>query len=95
MARELRLESPGAYYHIINRGNYRHHVFGPAGVQIAFETCLSRPARSRVGCCTRLWSWATDGCPKFHSKTGVGMGQDGHQRDEGKLTEEVAPDPPE
>ena len=59
MARELRLEFPGACYHVINRGNYRHHVFGPAGAQIAFETCLSRPARSRVGCCTRLWSWAT------------------------------------
>ena len=59
MARELRLEFHGTFYHIINRGNYRHHVFGPAGVQIAFETCLSRPARSRVGCCTRLWSWAT------------------------------------
>ena len=40
MARELRLESPGAYYHIINRGNYRHHVFRPAGAQLAFETCL-------------------------------------------------------
>ena len=48
VARELRLESPGAYHHIINRGNYRHHVFGPAGVQIAFETCLFE-ARAKSG----------------------------------------------
>ena len=27
MARKLRLEFPGAVYHVINRGNYRHGVF--------------------------------------------------------------------
>ena len=29
MARKLRLEFPGAIYHVINRGNYRAYVFRP------------------------------------------------------------------
>jgi putative transposase len=40
MARKLRLEFPGACYHVINRGNYRKDVFGPKGVAESFETCL-------------------------------------------------------
>jgi hypothetical protein len=28
MARKLRLEYAGACYHVINRGNYRWHLFG-------------------------------------------------------------------
>ena len=40
MARKLRLEYPGAIYHVINRGNYRADVFATAGAKAAFERCL-------------------------------------------------------
>jgi putative transposase len=40
MARKLRLEFPGAIYHVINRGNYRAFVFKTEGTRQAFEECL-------------------------------------------------------
>lgn len=40
MARKLRLEYPGAIYHVINRGNYRSDVFETAGARQAFADCL-------------------------------------------------------
>ncbi|HEX7631316.1 MAG TPA: transposase [Lacunisphaera sp.] len=40
MARKLRLEFPGACYHVINRGNYRADVFKTNGARMAFESCL-------------------------------------------------------
>ncbi|MCW5550350.1 MAG: transposase [Opitutaceae bacterium] len=40
MARKLRLEFPGACYHIINRGNYRADIFRTEGAQAAFEGCV-------------------------------------------------------
>lgn len=40
MARKLRLEYPGALYHVINRGNYRADVFGTDGAKEAFLACL-------------------------------------------------------
>lgn len=40
MARKLRLEYPGACYHVINRGNYRADIFKTEGAKAAFETCL-------------------------------------------------------
>ena len=40
MPRKLRLEYPGACYHVINRGNYRAHIFQTAGARQAFEACL-------------------------------------------------------
>jgi len=40
MARKLRLEFPGACYHVINRGNYRADVFKTAGAKASFEDCL-------------------------------------------------------
>jgi len=40
MARKLRLEFPGACYHVINRGNYRTALFQTAGARAAFEACL-------------------------------------------------------
>jgi putative transposase len=40
MARKLRLEFPGAIYHVINRGNYRSWIFASPGAKQAFETCL-------------------------------------------------------
>ena len=40
MARKLRLEFPGAIYHVINRGNDRAFVFKSVGARQAFEDCL-------------------------------------------------------
>jgi putative transposase len=40
MARKLRLEFPGACYHVINRGNYRADIFQTEGAKTAFEICL-------------------------------------------------------
>jgi REP element-mobilizing transposase RayT len=40
MARKVRLEYPGAIYHVINRGNYRSWVFESEGAKKAFEECL-------------------------------------------------------
>jgi putative transposase len=44
MARKLRLEYPGACYHVINRGNYRRDVFKPKGAAEAFGACLFEAA---------------------------------------------------
>jgi putative transposase len=40
MARKLRLEYPGACYHVINRGNYRAWIFRDEKTRTAFEDCL-------------------------------------------------------
>jgi len=40
MARRLRMQYPGARYHVINRGNYRRDVFETAGAAKAFELTL-------------------------------------------------------
>jgi putative transposase len=40
MPRKLRLEFPGACYHVINRGNYRADIFKTEGAKQAFEDCL-------------------------------------------------------
>jgi putative transposase len=40
MARKLRLEYPGAFYHVINRGNYRAWIFLEQKTRTAFQTCL-------------------------------------------------------
>ena len=40
MARKLRIEFPGAIYHIINRGNYRRDLFLTAGEAAAFVATL-------------------------------------------------------
>ncbi len=39
-ARKLRLEFPGACYHVINRGNYRAAVFATEQTRAAFEACV-------------------------------------------------------
>lgn len=38
--RKLRLEFPGACYHVINRGNYRRDIFATDKTKAAFEECL-------------------------------------------------------
>ena len=40
MPRKLRFEEEGGLYHVINRGNYRHAVFGSEGASEAFERTL-------------------------------------------------------
>jgi len=40
MARKLRLEYAGAFYHVINRGNYRRGLFTGKSAAEAFERCL-------------------------------------------------------
>jgi len=40
MARKLRLEFPGACYHVINRGNYRADLFRTDRTKAAFEACV-------------------------------------------------------
>ena len=40
MPRKLRLEFPGAVYHVINRGNYRADIFATQGARAAFTSCL-------------------------------------------------------
>jgi putative transposase len=40
MPRKLRLEYPGAIYHVINRGNYRQAIFADERTRSAFESCL-------------------------------------------------------
>jgi len=40
MPRKLRLEFPGAIYHVINRGNYRGEIFATPGARAAFVDCV-------------------------------------------------------
>lgn len=40
MARRLRIQFPGATYHIVNRGNYRRDLFETAGAANSFERVL-------------------------------------------------------
>ncbi len=48
MARRLRLQFPGATYHVINRGNYRRDLFATAGAAKSFELALGE-ACTRYG----------------------------------------------
>ena len=40
MARKLRVEYPGACYHVINRGNFQSKIFSAKGAAEAFERVL-------------------------------------------------------
>lgn len=48
MPRSLRIEYPGAIYHVLNRGNYRQSVFGVTGIKDVFEETLQK-ACERTG----------------------------------------------
>jgi hypothetical protein len=48
MARKLRLEFPGAVYHVINRGNDCREMFAAETTLAAFVRCLFQ-ARDRYG----------------------------------------------
>ncbi len=39
-ARKLRIEFAGACYHVLNRGNYRRHLFASIGAKESFYRCL-------------------------------------------------------
>ena len=56
MARSLRVEYPGAVYHVLNRGNYRKPVFETPEARDAFEACLFA-ACERYG--WRLYAYCT------------------------------------
>ena len=45
MPRTLRIEYPGAVYHILNRGNYRQSVFATEGSKKSFEQTLFESCR--------------------------------------------------
>ena len=40
MARKIRIEYAGAFYHVINRGNYRSVIFRTEGARGSFLECL-------------------------------------------------------
>lgn len=48
MARRVRLQYPGALYHVINRGNYRQPVFGTAGAAQSFLAALREACERHV-----------------------------------------------
>jgi len=45
MARKLRIEFPGAFYHVINRGNYRRDLFESVGAAEAFLNALAEAVK--------------------------------------------------
>ncbi len=45
MARKLRMEYPGALYHVYSQGNYRDYVFREEGARKAFLTCLEEACK--------------------------------------------------
>jgi REP element-mobilizing transposase RayT len=48
MARRLRIQYPGAIYHVINRGNYRRDLFTSPGEAQAFLATV-KEAKERMG----------------------------------------------
>lgn len=48
MARKLRIQFPGAIYHVVNRGNYRRDLFATPGEALAFLDVI-REARALMG----------------------------------------------
>ena len=46
MARKLRLEFPGACYHVISRGNYRADVFATEGAKVAIALRLKETTQA-------------------------------------------------
>ncbi|HWB98905.1 MAG TPA: transposase [Bryobacteraceae bacterium] len=55
MARKLRIESAGAIYHVLNRGNYRGDVFAHRGARQAFLQCLEEACR-KTGWILHAWA---------------------------------------
>jgi len=51
MPRSLRIEYPGAVYHVLNRGNYHNSVFFSDAVKSIFENTLFLPVNDQIGFC--------------------------------------------
>ncbi len=47
MPRKVRLEFPGASYHVINRGNYRSWIFESPGARVSFLRCLKQTCEAQ------------------------------------------------
>ena len=47
MARKVRIEYENAYYHVINRGNYRSWIFETEGARKSFLECLTLTAEAQ------------------------------------------------
>lgn len=47
MARKVRVEYAGAFYHVINRGNYRTWIFETAGTRRSFIKCLNEVCQAK------------------------------------------------
>ncbi|MEM7790419.1 MAG: transposase [Verrucomicrobiota bacterium] len=58
MARRSRIEYAGAFYHVINRGNYRSFIFETAGARKSFLECLDICCQSQGW---RLHAWVLMG----------------------------------
>lgn len=58
MARKVRIEYPGAFYHVINRGNYRDYIFDTEGARRAFRKCLVQVCEANRW---RLQAWVLMG----------------------------------
>ena len=54
MARKSRIEYAGAYYHVINRGNYRMGIFESEGARKRFFDCLEEASVAQGW---RLHAW--------------------------------------
>lgn len=74
MPRSLRIEYPGAVYHVLNRGNYRYDLFVVDGSKEAFEETLFKACENglggfsmRIACSITItiWPWKrlTQICP--------------------------------
>ena len=58
MARKLRIEYAGAFYHVINRGNYRSWIFETEGARESFLDCLEEACLAMEW---RLHAWVVMG----------------------------------
>ena len=58
MARKIRIEYAGAFYHVINRGNYRSGIFRTEGARGSFLECLQLVCRAQGW---RLHAWCLMG----------------------------------
>ena len=66
MARKVRIEYAGAYYHILNRGNYRSWIFESEGARKSFLKCLREVCEAKGW---RLHAWVLTGGTKKTSAT--------------------------
>ena len=57
MPRQLRIEYPGAIYHVMNRGNGREKIFLDAADRELFLSMLGKACGKTEPAGTRRWSW--------------------------------------